>query len=239
MERVALAGRDAGGGTIARPRREGRSPAIVLLTAISGINPYFERVAARLAELGLVTLTVDYFARSGQMPDLSSPEAIMEAVGAISDEQALADVSAAVDLLRGDDAVDPERVAVLGFCLGGTYALMATSRVEGLRTAVAYYGLIRYPRLSENKPVSPLDAVDAERVPLLAHYGDEDHLVPVEDVEALRDRTRGRTAEVYLYPGAGHAFHEDFRPAAYRPIAARESWARTMAQMDWHLTVDG
>jgi len=228
-------GSSAGGGQLVRRRRGGAGPAVVLLTAIAGINPYFERIANSLADHGATTLTVDYFARTGERPDLSGPEQIMAAVAALSDSQAIADVQSAVDRLRGLDAVDGDRIAVLGFCIGGTYALMSTSRVEGLKTAVAFYGVLRYGQLSDNKPVSPLEAVDAERVPLLAHYGDEDHLVPRQDVDELRVRTRGQAAEVYLYPGAGHAFHEDFRPPLYRPVAAKLAWERTLAHLDWHL----
>jgi dienelactone hydrolase len=229
-------GSNAGGGRLVRRRPEGSGPALVLLTAIAGINPYFKRLAESLADHGITTLTVDYFARNGEKPDLSGPEQIMAAVAALPDPQAMADVQAAVNHLRELDRVDPERIGVLGFCIGGTYSLMSTSRVDGLKTAVAFYGVLRYGKLSDNKPVSPLEAVDAGRVPLLAHYGDEDHLVPLHDVEELRERTRGEPAEVYLYPGAGHAFHEDFRPPVYRPVAAHIAWQRTLVHLDWHLS---
>lgn len=233
-------GGSSGGGSLVHHTGTAPAPAVVLLTAIAGINPYMERVAGQLAEHGFTTLVLDYYARSGQVPDLSSPEKIMAAVGALSDPQTLGDLQDAVHYLAELETVNPERVAVLGFCVGGTYALMATSRVDGLRATAAFYGVLSYAKLSENKPLSPLDAVEASRVPLLAHYGDEDHLVPVTDVEALRERTRGAPAEVYLYPGAGHAFHEDFRPDIYRPVAARLAWTRTLAHLDWHLgSADG
>lgn len=65
--------------------------------------------------------------------------------------------------------------------------------------------------------------------------GDRDHIVPATDVADLRQALTGKPAEVYLYPGAGHAFHEDFHPAVYRPVAAEESWRRTVAYLDWYL----
>lgn len=65
------------------------------------------------------------------------------------------------------------------------------------------------------------------KVPFLGHWGEHDHLVPRADVAELREVMADRPAEIYRYPGAGHAFHESFRPEVYRPIAATESWART------------
>src|SRR5262249_59067545 len=81
------------------------------------------------------------------------------------------------------------------------------------------------------RPRSPLDAVAGLRCPLLGLYGDEDSIIPVADVEELRRRlgAAGKTADIRLYPGAGHAFMNDTRPAAYRPEAAADAWRRMLA----------
>jgi carboxymethylenebutenolidase len=122
---------------------------------------------------------------------------------------------------------------VLGFCIGGTYAILAASQFEQLRCAVSFYGTIRYAT-SDLKPISPLDVAQSLKCPLLGHYGEDDALIPLPDVEALRKELRSRPAEIYTYPGAGHAFHENFRPEVYRPVAAAEAWRRSTEYLEWY-----
>lgn len=210
-------------------------PAVVVLPPIAGVNDYIRRVVARLVGCGFAVYAIDYYGRSSGPPDLSTPDRIMQAVAGVRDDEVVEDVRAAVGLLGDRPEVDGNRVGLLGMCVGGSLAMVTASRgVSGVACAAAFYGLIRYQELTEAKPVSPLDAVEGLDVPFIGHWGDSDHLVPVADVEALRTRLRGRPAEIYLYPGAGHGFHEDARPV-YRPVAAAEAWARTVTYLQWYL----
>jgi carboxymethylenebutenolidase len=62
-------------------------------------------------------------------------------------------------------------------------------------------------------------------------------LISAEDIEALEAELKraSRPYELFTYNGAPHAFDEDFRPAAYRPVASKLAWERTMTFLDWHL----
>jgi carboxymethylenebutenolidase len=212
-----------------------RRPAVVLTTAIAGINDYILRQADRLADDGYACVVLDYYARQdGRAPDLSSPDKIMAAVADLSDTQVLQDMEAAVGWLKEQPGIGD--VGTLGFCIGGSYSLLAASRIPELKCAVTFYGTLRYPKFAEKKPVSPLDATEKVDCPYLAHYGDADHLVPMADVQELAERLKGRPAEVYIYPGAGHAFHEDFRPQVYRPVAATTAWARSLEYLSHYLS---
>lgn len=211
-----------------------RRPAVVLTTAIAGVNDYALRQAQRLADDGYACVVLDYYARQGgRAPDLSSPDKIMAAVADLSDPQVLQDMEAAVGWLKEQPGIG--HVGTLGFCIGGTYSLLAASRIPELKCAVTFYGTLRYAQLTEEKSVSPLDAAEKVGCPYLAHYGDADHLVPMADVHELAERLRSRPAEVYTYPGAGHAFHEDFRPQVYRPVAATTAWARSLQYLSHYL----
>lgn len=229
-------GADGAAGHLVKPGDEAsRAPLVVLLPAIAGVNDYVLRVAQQLADHGHAALALDYFARRGGVPELGSVEQVMAAVASVPDDEVLGDVAAALDALADDPAVDTSRAAVLGLCIGGSLSLLAgTALAERVRCVASFYGLVRYARTSENKPRSPLDAAADLGVPLIGHWGDADHLVPQEDVLALREQVRGKPAEIYLYPGAGHAFHEDFRPV-YRPVAAAEAWQRTLLYFDHYL----
>ncbi|HWK62671.1 MAG TPA: dienelactone hydrolase family protein [Eoetvoesiella sp.] len=221
-------------GTLRRPGSDAPSPAVVILPAVAGLNPYCAAVADALAEQGYASLAIDYYARRGGAPDLDSRAKAIAAVASLSDTEILADIEDGARYLASQPYVDESRLAVLGFCVGGTYALLAASSMDMFRCAITFYGPPKYNELNANKPLSPMDAIANLKCPLLGHYGEADTLIPKQHVEDLRTRLEAKPAEIYTYPGAGHAFHEDFRPEAYRPIAAQEAWQRSLRYLHWY-----
>ncbi len=211
------------------------APAILLFPAIAGVNDYVLRVGARLAAAGYSTLVLDYFAREGRAPDVSTPEKIGVAVESLPDGRVLSDARAAIGALRDRPDVDARRIASLGFCIGGTYSFLAACESDDLAAAVDYYGSIRYAETSANKPVSPLDRTGELRAPLLAHFGSTDRLISAGDISAFEHAlgSTGRNYELFIYRGAPHAFDEDFR-SVYRPVAAAQAWQRTLTFLNWH-----
>ena len=164
---------------------------------------------------------------------------------ALSDPQVLADLGEGARFL----AALPEtngRVGVLGFCMGGMYALMAGCADLGFSASVPFYGLLSHAHgiLHDpagldpaKKPREPLAMAAGLRCPLLAFFGDQDSFIPQTDVQALeRALARARAgAEIVVVPGAGHAFMNDTRPDAYRPEAAADAWRRTVEFLRAHL----
>lgn len=215
--------------------RDGAS-AVILLPAIAGVNDYIADVARRLAADGHRVVAIDYFGRAGAVPDLSTPELIGRAVAAVDDREVLADVASAVRWLASQ-GIARERIGLLGFCIGGTYAVLAASREAGLGCAVAYYGQLRYGVRTERKPVDPLDVASTLKLPLLGHFGERDRLISADDIAAFGAQLCASPGahELFTYRGAPHAFDEWFRPAVYRPVASAEAWRRTRCFLDWHL----
>jgi dienelactone hydrolase len=214
-----------------------RFPGVVLLPAIAGVNDYMKRVAERLSASGFAVVTLDYFVREGGSPDVSTPAAIDVAVNSLPDDRVIADACGLIGALREHEAIDPERIGSLGFCIGGMYSLMLSAEAPNLSAAVDYYGSVRYAKTSGQKPVSPLDRAKDIQAPFLAHFGTFDRLISAADIEALESELNraSRPYELFTYNGAPHAFDEDFRPAAYRPVASKLAWERTMTFLDWHL----
>lgn len=228
-ESVTLA--SGGGATIARRAGGAGDPigSVVVLPALAGVNAYIGRVHDELVGAGYAVATIDHWARQGGPPDLSTPEVAYAAFASVPDRRVADDIRAAMDLLDGGP------VGLLGFCLGGTQALLGAVDIEGVAAAVGFYGMARYREITENKPESPVDAAARLTVPFLGHWGDDDPRAPVEDIDALRAVVRGKPAELYVYPGAGHAFHEAFRPGPFRVVAATDAWRRTRTFLAWHL----
>ena len=117
-------------------------------------------------------------------------------------------------------AVTRDGIGVVGFCLGGGYALGLGLRSHDVTATVMFYGA----------PVTDPKALASLHGPLQGHFGEKDEGIPPARAEALRAALKlaGKPGEIYVYAGAGHAFMNDTR-SSYHPDAARQAWARTLA----------
>lgn len=217
---------------------DGAAPAIILLPAIAGCNPYIDGVASRLVGQGYLVAVHDYYQREGAAPDVSTPEKIGAAVSGLPDRRTLDEIVALTAALKADPRVEDGKVATYGFCIGGMFAYLAATEIEGLSCAVDYYGTIRYSVTSENKPISPLDRAGALKAPLLCHFGDYDRLISTQDHADFATALQAAAVpyEMFIYGGAPHAFDEDFRPIVYRPAAAADAWSRSLNFLAWHMS---
>lgn len=227
-------------GHLALPSEAGPASAVVVMPAIAGINDYVLGVARELSQSGHIALVVDTFSREGRAPDVSDPARIAAAVAAMPDPRAAGDALAAARYLQTHSRVAADAIGILGFCIGGTHALLAACDASPFRAAVNFYGLMHYAETSANKPASPIDRVPTLGCPLLNHNGDADRLISRSDILAFGaelDRA-GKLHESFIYSGAPHAFHEHHRPQVYRPVAAYEAWQRTLRFLGWYLRPD-
>ncbi|MEZ4216207.1 MAG: dienelactone hydrolase family protein [Myxococcota bacterium] len=224
-------------GAYARARGDDASPGVVLVHDVWGLRDHPRDLARRLAAEGFRVLAVDLYRRVEPVA-IADPGPWMQE---LSDPQVLADLEAGARFLR-ERARDggAARVGVVGFCMGGMYALLAACGAEGFDASVPFYGLLSHAHGvlhreggldPARKPHEPLAVAHALRCPMLAFFGADDALVPLADVRALeRALARaGRPSEVVVVEGAGHAFMNDTRPEAFRPEAAARAWTRTVA----------
>jgi carboxymethylenebutenolidase len=220
-------------GYLARPDA-GRHPGVVMVHDVWGLADHTRDMARRLAGEGYCVLALNLYRR---MPTvrIDNPATWMRE---LSDPQLLDEIQAAIDGLHARPEVSG-KVGVTGFCMGGMYALMAACRCRGLAAAVPFYGLLSHRRGllydaqgldPARKPREPLAMAPELRCPLLAFFGEDDEFITVEDVRALEAALSRspQPSQVVLYPGAGHAFMNDTRPAAFRPEVARDAWDRLL-----------
>jgi carboxymethylenebutenolidase len=214
-----------------------RTRAIVLVPDVHGLSELYREFASRFAERGFATLAVDLYSREGS-PKLASAAEAMRFIASLPDARVLGDLQAAVDWLSR--ARGAFRVGIAGFCMGGQYALLGACSLRGLAACASFYGMIRYAETNDRKPRSPLDAAADLSCPYLAIFGAEDALIPLADVDALRDRLEaaGKKFEIRTYPACGHAFLNPNRPDAYRPEAAADAFERAVDFFSRHLGAD-
>jgi carboxymethylenebutenolidase len=203
-------------------------PGVVIIPDVWGVADLYRRIAQRLAGEGFATLVVDPYRFTGRAG--LTPETALPFIAQLHDGDVLRALQEGIDALAASPEVAGQKVGLIGFCMGGQYALLAACTCKGLSACAPFYGMVRYAAGLDplKKPRQPLDAIPQLSCALLGLYGAEDHLIPVADVEELKRRLAKteRAHEVHLYPGAGHAFLNDTRADAYRPEAAAQAWAR-------------
>ena len=216
---------------ITHARPEGMPKAgIVVHPDIFGCRPLFDDMARRLASHGFAVAVVEPFARVDaalRVAHAEDAQTRMTWVKDLDDDEQLGDLEAAANLLVVED--DVSHVGVLGFCMGGTYALKA-SKLERFEAAVAFYGMIRLPEAWRGaRQGEPLDGIDAA-CKTLAVFGSVDPYSPGEQIDALRAAWIGRTdCEIVVIEGADHGFvHAPERPA-HRPDDAAVLWTKALA----------
>ena len=194
--------------------------AIVVVQEIFGVNTHIRSICDRLAALGYVAIAPAIFDRTE--PDFQSGYSADE-VDRARAFIANADWDAFVrDTNAAREAVaDIGTVGVVGFCLGGSVAFLAATRLEGFSAASGFYG-------------GRIDAYADEvpRCPTQLHYGSDDHGIPMSNVDKVR--ARRPECDIYVYDGAGHGFHCDEREG-FHPGASKQAWGRMVGFFAEHI----
>ena len=189
---------------------------IVVLHAVYGLTDHMGDVCQAFADNGYAAIAPALYDRIET--DIVHPytregvEAGKESYAVLGRQAFVADVEACETALRAAG-----RVAISGFCTGGTWAWQAAASF-GFDASVIFYGSHVAARLD----VQP-------NCPTIMHYGDSDVIVPMPDVERIRAANPDVT--VHVYPGGGHAF---FNPdqASYDAAAASLALQRSIAFLD-------
>ncbi len=198
------------------PPGKGTAPAVIVVHEWWGLNSQIREVARKLGRQGYVAIVPDLY--HGKVA--GDAESAHELSRALDEAEALADLEAAVAWLRAQPRSAKGRIGVVGFCMGGSLSQSLALRSSQISAAVMFYG----------RPETDPAKLATLRAPLLGHFGAEDGGIAVARVEEMRGALAkaGKTAEIFVYPGAGHAFMHEGRPS-YHPDAARQAWARTLA----------
>jgi carboxymethylenebutenolidase len=204
-------------GFLATPEGKGPFPAVVAIHEWWGLDDWVKSQARALAKEGYVVLAPDLY--RGKVTN--KQEEAHQLMSGLPPDRAMRDLKAAYAYLQTRADVKKDRMGAVGWCMGGRYAL-------ALAAAVAYYG------------APPTDAAMIARIkaPVLGNYGAEDQgpsPQQVKDFEAAMTKA-GKTIDVKIYPGAGHAFANENNPwKGFRPEPAKDAWARTVGFFKTHL----
>lgn len=190
-------------------------PGVVVVHEWWGLNDNIKAMTRRLAGQGYTALAVDLY---GDRVAQESSDARQLVEEAMQDRGALlANIEAAIGYLdeRGSD-----RVAILGWCFGGTVTMSSVVALDDrLEAAVIYYG----------QPVTSRQTLSTVETPILAFFGGQDSSIPADSARVFKEilEETNANSSVYLYDEAGHAFAN---PSGrnYVPEAAADAWVKTI-----------
>ncbi|MGW2252826.1 dienelactone hydrolase family protein [Kitasatospora sp. NPDC001660] len=211
-------------GYLARPP-QGVGPGLVVVQEWWGLTSHIATMADRFAAEGFTVLAPDLFGGATTHDSAEAARLKRE----LPVERAVADLSGAVDHLLSLDGVIGDAVGVVGFCMGGGFALLLAARAgDKVAAAVPFYGL----------PPDPDFDYRGLTAHVLGHFGEHDRSIPMTAVDEAATRIGEATdirPEIHFYP-AGHAFMNDENPlGTYDPLQARTAWRRTLTFLRGHL----
>ncbi len=208
---------------VAQPAGKPRG-GVVVLQEIFGVNAHIRAVADSYAAAGYLAVAPATFHRVkpgvelGYQPDdMSAGMALKAAVEALPAPGVLQDIQAAID-----HAASAGKVGVVGYCWGGLLTWRTACLLKGVSAAVPYYG---------GGVTTEAEIARSPKCPVLAHFGEQDHWIPLEGVAALQKAHP--EVEVHVYP-ANHGFNCDHR-GSWDATAAAQARERTLAFFAKHV----
>lgn len=200
---------------LARPDRDDRLPAVLVIHENRGLNDHIRDVAERVALEGFLALAPDALSPMGGTPEDEDEARSM--IGDLDGDDTAEDFEAAIQYLKSHPQ-STGKVGCVGFCWGGAMTNQMAVRSPDLTAAVPYYG--RQP-----------DADDVPRIKaaLMLQYGGLDERINA-GIEAYESALKqaGIEYQTFVYEGAQHAFNNDTNPGRYHSEAAALAWERTI-----------
>ena len=222
---------------VARPADDGPHPAMIVIQEWWGVDDHIKDVTDRWGREGYVAIAPDLYTYAGHKVT-KDPDEGAKLADELPFDTGIGYLRDCVDYLKGRDDVAAGRIGTIGFCLGGSYALLMACHDTGIDAAVAFYGQIVNDEPTPNHPVNPIDAVPRMSCPLLFVHAGLDEWITVEHADRLREAmaSADRVGEVKTYANAQHAFFNDTQPEVYNEAAARDAWERSKRFFRKHLS---
>jgi len=203
--------------------REGRRPGVLVAPEGGGLADLTRTIARRLAELGYVAFAMDYY---GDGKPLADRNAVMPRISAFmaAPDTIRARAAEALAVLARQPQTDPERLAAIGYCFGGTTVLELARNGADVKAVVGFHS-----GLATTRPAEP----GAVRAKILACIGFHDPIIPADQRLAFEREmdAAGVDWRMNLYGGAGHSFTNPnvgafgMKGFEYHAATDRRSWA--------------
>jgi len=207
---------------LARPEKQARYPAIIVIHENRGLNAHIEDVARRAAREGYLAIAPNVLSSLGKTP--ANEDEARSWFQELKPEDSLQNFINAFEYVKSRPDCNGN-IGCIGFCWGGAMANNMAVNVPGLMAAVAFYGM--------QPPSADVPKIKAA---LQLHYAGLDDRVNagITAYEAAL-KQNNITYEQFIYEGVNHAFHNDTSPTRYNEEAAKLAWKRSMEFFEKYL----
>ena len=215
---------------LSAPESNAQSPAVIVIQGQTGVDDFLQ-FSDMVAREGFVAAAPDLYHRDPPDCKDDGPTRRMR----LRDATVIQDVNATVNFLKSHKSVDPGKIGIVGFCMGGRVVYLMSAVIPDIKAGVMYYG--SDPFSSWGDGLSPFERTKDISGPIMGHFGADDKNPSPADMTKLDDElTRlGKPHEFHSYANAAHAF-ANFGSGNYREHAAAASWPRTFGFFRKHLT---
>jgi carboxymethylenebutenolidase len=201
-------------GFLALPDGGGKHPALVVIHEWWGLNDQVKADTQKFAGQGYVALAVDLYRGKVAM----TPDEAHELMRGEPEDRGIRDLEAAFAYLASRPDVNPNKIGSVGWCMGGGWSIKLAMSEPKLAACAVNYGSL------------PTEAASIAKIhaPVLGNFGAEDRGITPGSVHAFDTamKAAGKSIDVKIYDGAGHAFENPNNKDGYRPQAAADAWAR-------------
>jgi carboxymethylenebutenolidase len=199
---------------------------VVILPDVRGLYRFYEELALRFAERGIVALAFDYFGRTAGVAKRDADFEYPSHVEQTTPEGVQADVGAVVEQLRSRGA---SKIFSVGFCFGGRHSWLAAAGAHGLLGAIGFYGR---PGAGRDGSPGPTQLASELGAPILALQAGADQNITAEDNAAFDEAltAAGVEHDIVTYDGAPHSFFD--RKQDEFAAASADAWNRVLTFID-------
>jgi carboxymethylenebutenolidase len=203
---------------VVEPAADGPRPAVIVVQEWWGLNDHIRDVARRFAREGYFAIAPDLYSRQGHKV-ATEPNLAADLMGGLKKEDGIADLQTTLEWMREQKQTQSARIGIIGFCMGGSYALLLPCETGEISAAAPFYG-----------EIPPDEKLKNLGCPIFYAYGENDGWIQRRDVERLAAALKkfGKKGEVKIYPGCSHGFFNDTRPDVHRPAEAKDAWDRAL-----------
>lgn len=202
-------------GYLVTPSGAGKHPAILVIHEYWGLNDWVKSQAQKFADAGYVALAVDLY--RGKVATTSDDAHIL--MRGLPDDRGLRDLEAAFAYLSSRPDVESAKIGSIGWCMGGSWSIKLAVDQPKLAACVVNYGWL---------PSDPA-LIAKIHAPVLGNFGADDRGIPATDVKAFESamKAAGKSTDIKIFDGAGHAFENPNNKEGYRPQAAADAMQRS------------
>jgi carboxymethylenebutenolidase len=218
------------------PEVKNKATAILVIHEIFGMSDWVQALTDELAEAGYIAIAPDLLSgmapNGGGTDELAASNGVGQAIGKLPPDQITADLNAVADYVSKLPAANG-KVAVAGFCWGGSQSFRFATNRPTLKAAFVFYGTA--PTTAPPNPVPDKAALAKISAPVLGFYGENDMRVDAT-VPATTDAMKelSRQYDPVTYAGAGHGFmRAGEAPAPVAPVAKGDKEADDKAAADY------